>query len=69
MGKIHDRLSSLWHQLKFRVRYSRNVFEDEVVDIRMSNENIKRYSIQNLRKDFFSISIKTKDDILKYLFY
>lgn len=69
MGKIHDRLSSLWHQLKFRVRYSRNVFEDEVVDIRMSNENIKRYSIQNLRKDFFSISIKTKDDIFKYLFY
>lgn len=56
-------------KLKYKILYPLNVFENEVADIRMSNENIKRYRIQHLRKAFFSISIKQKDDVFKYLFY
>lgn len=56
-------------KLKYRILYPLNVFENEVEDIRMSNENIRRYKIQHLRKAFFSISIKGKDDVFKYLYY
>lgn len=63
---------SIYHylkKLKYRILYPLNVFENEVEDIRMSNENIRRYKIQHLRKAFFSISIKGKDDVFKYLYY
>lgn len=56
-------------KLRDRVINPPNVFENEVADIRTSNENVRRYSIQHLRKEFFSIKIKGKDDIFKYLFY
>ncbi|MCQ2279704.1 MAG: hypothetical protein MJZ49_02750 [Bacteroidales bacterium] len=67
-----DIKESIYHylkKLKYRILYPLNVFENEVEDIRMSNENIRRYKIQHLRKAFFSISIKGKDDVFKYLYY
>ncbi|MBO4646495.1 MAG: phospholipid carrier-dependent glycosyltransferase [Bacteroidales bacterium] len=69
MVKIPEFIKIKLKKLKYRILYPEGVFENEVVDIRISNENIRRYKIQNLRKDFFSISIKSKDDAFKYCFY
>jgi hypothetical protein len=43
--------------------------EKEVMSIQLSNEKKTFYKIGNFRKKFFTISIKTKDDYFKYLFY
>lgn len=59
----------LYKNLVFRIKYSQNVFEREVLDIRMSEERIRTHVLQKFRKDFFSFAIKTKDDLFKYLFY
>lgn len=56
-------------KVRDRILNPLGVFKNEVADIRISNENIRRYRIQHLRKDFFSISIKKRDDVFKYLFY
>ncbi len=69
MNNLWSRIQVWLRKLRFDLRWRKNIFEDDVADIRMSNENIRRYTFQNLRKEFFSISIKTKDDIFKYLFY
>lgn len=69
MNKLISRIQVWLRKLRFDLRWQKNIFEDDVADIRMSNENIRHYTFQNLRKEFFSISIKTKDDIFKYLFY
>lgn len=64
-----NNLNSAIDQLFRKIKYPINVFEKEVTDIKISNENIKRYRFQKLKKDFFSISLKSKDDSYKYLFY
>lgn len=56
-------------KLKYQILYPRSVFEYDVAEIRISNEDIRRYRFQHLKKDFFSISIKGKDDVFKYLYY
>lgn len=64
-----NNLNSTIDQIFRKIKYPINVFEKEVTDIKLSNENIKRYRFQKLKKDFFSISLKSKDDSYKYLFY
>ena len=66
---IKDSIKLRLKKLKYQILYPRSVFEYEVADIRISNENIRRYKFQHLKKDFFSISIKGKDDVFKYLYY
>ena len=58
-----------YNNLIFKIKYSKNVFEREVLDIRMSEERIHTHVLKKFRKDFFSFAIKTKDDLFKYLFY
>lgn len=66
---IKDSIKLRLRKLKYQILYPRSVFEYEVAEIRISNENIRRYRFQHLKKDFFSISIKGKDDVFKYLYY
>ena len=66
---IKDSIKLRLKKLKYQILYPRSVFEYEVAEIRISNENIRRYRFQHLKKDFFSISIKGKDDVFKYLYY
>ena len=66
MSKI---LKEQYNNLIFKIKYSQNVFEREILDIRMSEERIRTNALKRFRKDFFSFTIKTKDDIFKYLFY
>ena len=62
-------LKELYNDLIFKIKYSRNMFEREILDIRMSEERIRTNALKKFRKDFFSFTIKTKDDLFKYLFY
>ena len=62
-------LKEQYNNLIFKIKYSQNVFEREILDIRMSEERIRTNAFKKFRKDFFSFAIKTKDDIFKYLFY
>ena len=62
-------LKEQYNNLVFKIKYSQNVFEREILDIRMSEERIRTNALKRFRKDFFSFAIKTKDDIFKYLFY
>lgn len=57
------------NQLIFKIRYTSPVYEQDVLAIRMSEEKIKGKRLKEFRKDFFSFTIKGKDDIYKYLFY
>ncbi len=66
---IKDSIKLRLKKIKYQILYPRSVFEYEVAEIRISNENIRRYKFQHLKKDFFSISIKGKDDVFKYLYY
>ena len=66
---IKDSIKLRLKKLKYQILYPRSVFEYEVAEIRISNENIRRYKFQHLKKDFFSISINGKDDVFKYLYY
>ena len=61
--------TNLFRKIEYHFVYSRHVFEKEVLPIRFSDEKFKRLHINTIRKDFFSFSIKTKDDLFKYLFY
>lgn len=58
-----------YNNLIFNIKYSKNVFEREILDIRMSEERIRTNALKKFRKDFFSFAVKTKDDLFKYLFY
>lgn len=69
MGKIQNNLRIRWRKIRFDLRENQPIREEGVAEIRMSNDVVRRYSIQNLKKDFFSITIKSKDDIFKYLLY
>ena len=62
-------LKDIYNNLIFKIKYSRNVFEREILDIRMSEERIQADVLKKFRKDFFSFTVKTKDDLFKYLFY
>ena len=62
-------LKEQYNNLIFKIKYSQNVFEREILDIRMSEERIRTNALKRFRKDFFSFAIKTKDDLFKYLFY
>lgn len=66
---IKDSIKLRLKKLKYQILYPRSVFEYEVARIRISNENIRRYRFQHFKKDFFSISIQSKDDVFKYLYY
>ena len=66
---LTKRLKDLYNNLIFKIKYSRNIFEREILDIRMSEERIQANILRKFRKDFFSFSIKSKDDLFKYLFY
>jgi hypothetical protein len=63
------RLKDFYNNLIFNIKYSRNLFEREILDIRMSEERIHANVFRKFKKDFFSFSVKTKDDLFKYLFY
>ena len=58
-----------YNNLIFNIKYSKNLFERDILDIRMSEERIQANVLRKFRKDFFSFSIKTKDDLFKYIFY
>ena len=62
-------LKEQYNELLFKIKYSQNVFERDILDIRMSEERIQTNALKKFRKDFFTFAIKTKDDIFKYLFY
>lgn len=66
---LSKQFKELYNNLIFKIKYSKNVFEREVLDIRMSEERIQTHALKKFRKDFFSFTIKTKDDLFKYLFY
>lgn len=66
---LSKRLKEYYNDLLFKIKYSPNLFEREILDIRMSEERIRTHVLRKFRKDFFSFAIKTKDDIFKYLFY
>lgn len=69
MNNLIDKSRILIRKIRLDLQRRKGVFEDEVADIRLSNENIKLHGFQNLKKDFFSFTIKGKDDIFKYAFY
>ena len=69
MGKFIDRCTIWFRKIRLDLQRRKGVFEDEVADIRLSNENIKLHGFQNLKKDFFTFTIKGKDDFFKYAFY
>ena len=66
---LSKRLKDYYNDLLFKIKYSRNLFERDILDIRMSEERIQTHALRKFRKDFFSFSIKTKDDLFKYIFY
>ncbi len=66
---LSKRLKEFYNELIFKIKYSPSLFEREILDIRMSEERIRTNVLRKFRKDFFSFTIKTKDDIFKYLFY
>ena len=66
---LSKRQKELYKELIFKIKYSRNLFERDILDIRMSEERIHTNALKKFRKDFFSFTIKTKDDLFKYLFY
>lgn len=66
---LSKRLKEYYSNLIFKIKYSRNLFERDILDIRMSEERIQANVLRKFRKDFFSFSVKTKDDLFKYLFY
>ena len=66
---LSKRLKEYYNELIFKIKYSPNLFERDILDIRMSEERIRTNVLRKFRKDFFSFAIKTKDDIFKYLYY
>lgn len=67
---INKPIKILYQKIKNSFLNPPVVFEQEVMEIQMSNEKKEtKYNFKNFRKKFFTISIKTKDDVFKYLFY
>lgn len=64
---ILERTQVLLKQLFNRITYSQEIFEDDIWNIRLSKKPRQRIRYTTQKK-VFSLSIKDKDDIYKYLF-
>ncbi len=66
---INQPIKFIYENIKKRLQKPSVVFEHDVMEILMSSDKKSKYNLKDFRKEFFTFSIKSKDDLFKYFFY